>query len=443
MGRPKDPYAVHDKWSSEHDRDGGTAGPAAPPLPAVKPPISSVEPRGPRGWWSRPRVADLLVAAAYTAPALAAAIAFRGGGTEGPGLVLQWLAVVVSGIALFFRRQAPVSSLAATAGIMFITFSVPASFATVATAMALYAVGVYRSARHAVVSLLGTSAILVVAAVLLPWSMVDLDQAVQAVAVLVIATLSGLNVRTRRRYVSALVDRADRLTREREHLSSIAAAAERNAIAREMHDIVSHGLAVMISLAHGSAEIASTDPARAAQAMRQVAETGRVAVTDMRRMLGVLNEGGTEAGTEGNTDLLAGAAVPSPGVGDIPELVELFRSAGLPVALQPAGVPPADPGIQLAIYRVVQEGLTNALKHARAATAVTVRTEFGPQTIVVSVTDDGHPEVAPAEHAGRGVAGMRERVALYGGTLRAGPLVNGGWSVTARFPPQEGSPWQR
>jgi signal transduction histidine kinase len=380
-----------------------------------------------------------LVAAAYTAPALAAAIAFRGGGTEEPGLVLQWLAVMVSGIALFFRRHAPMSSLAATAGIMFITFSIPASFATVATAMALYAVGVYRSARYAVVSLLGTSAILLVAAVLLPWSVVDLDQAVQAIAVLVIATLSGLNVRTRRRYVSALIDRADRLSREREHLASIAAAAERNAIAREMHDIVSHGLAVMISLAHGSAEIASTDPARAVQAMRQVAETGHVAVTDMRRMLGVLNEGHTGA----NTDMLAGASVPSPGVGDIPELVELFRSAGLPVALQPAGVPPADPGIQLAIYRVVQEGLTNALKYARAATAVTVRTEFSPQTTVVSVTDDGHPEVALAEHAGRGVAGMRERVALYGGTLRAGPLTNGGWSVTARFPPQEGSPWQR
>jgi signal transduction histidine kinase len=380
-----------------------------------------------------------LVAAAYTAPALAAAIAFRGGGTEEPGLVLQWLAVMVSGIALFFRRHAPMSSLAATAGIMFITFSIPASFATVATAMALYAVGVYRSARYAVVSLLGTSAILLVAAVLLPWSVVDLDQAVQAIAVLVIATLSGLNVRTRRRYVSALIDRADRLSREREHLASIAAAAERNAIAREMHDIVSHGLAVMISLAHGSAEIASTDPARAVQAMRQVAETGRVAVTDLRRMLGVLNEGGTG----GNTDMLAGASVPSPGVGDIPELVELFRSAGLPVALQPAGVPPADPGIQLAIYRVVQEGLTNALKYARAATAVTVRTEFIPQTTVVSVTDDGHPEVALAGHAGRGVAGMRERVALYGGTLRAGPLTNGGWSVTARFPPQEGSPWQR
>lgn len=375
---------------------------------------------------------DVLAAVAYTGPALAAAVAVPT--ADGPALVLPLMAAVVSGTALLFRRQAPMSSLAATAGIMLITFSVPASFAAVATAMALYAVGVYRSARHAVLALLAISATLLAAAAQQPRSMVDLGQAVQAIAVLVIATLLGLNVRMRRNYVSALVDRADRLMHERKYLASIAAAAERNAIAREMHDIVAHGLAVMISLAHGSAEIAPTDPARAVQAMRQVAETGRVAVTDMRRMLGVLNEG--------NTGELAGAAAPSPGVGDVPALVELFRSAGLPVVLQSAGVAPADPGIQLAVYRVIQEGLTNALKYARAATAVTVRSQFTGQEIMVSVTDDGQPVDAPADRAGHGVAGMRQRVALYGGTLRAGPLTNGGWSVTARFPLPEGAIWK-
>ncbi len=375
---------------------------------------------------------DVLAAVAYTGPALAAAVAVPT--ADGPALVLPLMAAVVSGTALLFRRQAPMSSLAATAGIMLITFSVPASFAAVATAMALYAVGVYRSARHAVLALLAISAILLAAAAQQPRSMVDLGQAVQAIAVLVIATLLGLNVRMRRNYVAALVDRADRLMHEREYLASIAAAAERNAIAREMHDIVAHGLAVMISLAHGSAEIAPTDPARAVQAMRQVAETGRVAVTDMRRMLGVLNED--------NTGELAGAAAPSPGVGDVPALVELFRSAGLPVVLQSAGVAPADPGIQLAVYRVIQEGLTNALKYARAATAVTVRSQFTGQEIMVSVTDDGQPVDAPADRAGHGVAGMRQRVALYGGTLRAGPLTNGGWSVTARFPLPEGAIWK-
>jgi signal transduction histidine kinase len=169
--------------------------------------------------------------------------------------------------------------------------------------------------------------------------------------------------------------------------------------------------------------------------MRQVAETGRVAVADMRRMLGVLNDGG--AGES------ACAVAPTPGVGDVQTLVELFRSTGLPVVLQSDGVPPVDPGIQLAVYRVIQEGLTNVLKYARAATAVTVRTQFSAQAIMVSVTDDGQPGVVPADHSGRGVVGMRERVALYGGTLEAGPRTSRGWSVTARFPAQQGAPWKR
>ncbi|WP_427134909.1 sensor histidine kinase [Pseudarthrobacter sp. S9] len=411
---------------------GDTARRAALPTTALTVPVSSSEPLRRDGRF-RPNVTDLLVAAAYTGPALASAIIFHLGETEGSWFVLPLLAVVVSGAALLFRRRTPMVSLAATASIMLITFSAPASFAAVATAMALYAVAVYRSARHAVPGLLGTSGILLLAAILPPRSM-DLAQAVQAIAVFVIATLTGLNVGTRRAYVAALVERTDRLMREREHLASIAAAAERNAIAREMHDIVSHGLAVMISLAHGSAEIAATDPARAVQAMRQVAETGRVAVSDMRRMLGVL--------TEGRSGQLPGAVAPSPGVGDVPALVELFRSAGLPVVLHSTGVPPGDAGIELVIYRVIQEGLTNALKYTKAATAVTVHAQFSAQEIMVSVTDDGQPDVVPADHAGRGVVGMRERVALYGGTLRAGSLTNGGWSVTARFPTQNGAPWQ-
>lgn len=402
---------------------------AEPGLPTPGPPD---EPTRQRRWRSGPRITDLLVAALYAGPALA--VAAMVSETEAPGFVLQLLAVVVSGTALLFRRRAPMSSLAATAGIMLITFPSPASFAAVATAMALYAVAVYRSARHAVVALLGTSGVLVLAAVLLPGS-VDLAQAGQAIAVLVIAALVGSNVRSRRSYLAALMDRADRLARERQHLASIAAAAERNAIAREMHDIVSHGLAVMISLAHGSAEIAPSDPARAVDAMRQVAETGRTAVADMRRMLGVL--------TEANTGEPAGVMAPAPGVGDVPALVELFRSTGLPVVLQSAGVPPADPGIQLAVYRVIQEGLTNALKYSKAATAVTVRTEFSAQTIMVSVTDDGQPEGVPADGAGRGIVGMRERVALYGGTVQAGPMPGRGWSVTARFDPQKGTSWKR
>lgn len=389
----------------------------------------------PRDGRSRLNITDPLVAAAYTGPALASALIFGGGGTGDPWFAFALLAAVGSGTALLFRRKAPLVSLAATACIMLITFSAPASFAVLATAIALYSVAVYRSVRLTVIALLGTSAVLLAAAVFLPRSVVELAQAVQAIAVLGIAALVGLNVRTRRAHVAGLVERADRLMREQEHLASIAAAAERNAIAREMHDIVSHGLTVMILLAHGSAEIAPTDSARAVDAMRQVAETGRVAVSDMRRMLGVLADGGS--------GLLPGEVAPSPGVGDVPALLENFRSAGLPVVLHSAGIPPADPGIQLAIYRIIQEGLTNALKYAKAPREVTVRAQFTAQAATVSVADDGRAHVVPADHAGRGIVGMRERVALYGGTLDAGPLTNGGWRVTARFPALKEVPWQR
>jgi signal transduction histidine kinase len=264
--------------------------------------------------------------------------------------------------------------------------------------------------------------------------MVDLGQAGQAVVVLVIAALAGMSVRTRRDYEAALVDRADRLVREREHVASIAAAAERNAIAREMHDIVSHGLAVMVSLAHGSAEITPVDPARGVDGMRQVAETGRRAMADMRRMLGVL--------TQGSTGEPVGAVTPVPGMADVPALVELFGATGLPVVLQMVGAPPADPGTQLVIYRVIQEGLTNALKHSRSATEVMVRAEFGPQTTLVSVTDDGLHDGDLAVHMGRGIVGLGERVALYGGTVHTGRMPGRGWSVTARFAPTEAPSWK-
>ncbi|MGO4187419.1 sensor histidine kinase [Pseudarthrobacter sp. TAF60_1] len=387
------------------------------------------------GWRSRPGITDFLISAAYAGPALVTAAVVHE--TIGPEFVLQLFAVVASGTALLFRRRAPMYSFAATAGIMLLTFPAPASFAAVAAAMALYAVAVYRSPRHAAIALAGTSGVLLLAAVLLPASMVDPGQAGQAIAALVIAALIGFNVRSRRSYVAALVDRADRLVRERQHLASIAAAAERNAIAREMHDIVSHGLAVMISLAHGSAEIAPSDPARAAEAMRQVAATGRAAVADMRRMLGVLNEG--------NTGEPPGTVTPAPGVRELPVLVELFRSTGLPVVLRSAGIPPADAdtGIQLAIYRVVQEGLTNALRHAREASTVAVEVQFRAEEITVSVIDDGQHDIIPAGHSGRGLVGMRERVALYGGTMEAGPMAGRGWSVTARFVPQEGASWSQ
>jgi signal transduction histidine kinase len=196
-----------------------------------------------------------------------------------------------------------------------------------------------------------------------------------------------------------------------------------------MHDIVSHSLTVMISLADGSVRSAEVSPPssgrpdRSVDAMRLVAETGRGALADMRRLLGVLRDG------EGG----AAAREPQPGVADLGDLVETFRAAGLPVRITVTGVPPEDVGQQLTVFRVVQEGLTNALRYAASATAVRVVIVFQPGTVIVTIDDDAALHPTADQGSGRGLLGLRERVGLYGGRLEAGPRPGGGWRVRAVF----------
>ena len=197
---------------------------------ALTSPVSSDEALRLGGWRPGPRMTDVLAAVAYTGPALAAAVAVPT--ADGPALVLPLMAAVVSGTALLFRRQAPMSSFGRHGRHHAHHVLGSGQLRSGGDSHGALRRGHYRSARHAVLALLAISAILLAAAVQQPRSMVDLGQAVQAIAVLVIATLLGLNVRMRRNYVAALVDHADRLMHEREYLASIAAAAERNAIAR-------------------------------------------------------------------------------------------------------------------------------------------------------------------------------------------------------------------
>jgi signal transduction histidine kinase len=294
---------------------------------------------------------------------------------------------------------------------------------------ALYAVAVYASARQAWVGFAGTAVVSTVAAALgLLVGGMDLGTAVATAigltAIMLIATLIGVNVGNRKRYVQALVDRARQLVRERDQQARLAAASERSRIAREMHDIVSHSLTVMVTLAEGSAAAAATSSASASTAMRQVAETGRQALSDMRRMLGVLH-----ADDESRDSGLQ----PQPGVGDLDELVAHSRAAGLPVTLTSAGEPPSDPAEQLTIYRIVQESLTNSLRHAGSPSIVSVDVEHTAEATHVRVADDGSGP-AEVQEPGHGLLGMRERVALYGGFLEAGPGEGGGWVVDATIP---------
>ena len=229
--------------------------------------------------------------------------------------------------------------------------------------------------------------------------------------------------RTRRAYVESLVERAARAEREREQQSEIATAAERARIARELHDVVAHSLSVIIAQADGGRYAAAAAPEAAVRALETVAATGRGALTDMRRLLGVLREGdGAEL-------------APQPDAAAVPELVAGVAGSGLDVRLEERGAPRAIGGGEgLAAYRIVQEALTNVLKHAGPAARACVAMEWGPRALVITVEDDGRGAAAADDGQGRGLGGMSERATLYGGTLEAGPRPGGGFGVRAVLP---------
>jgi signal transduction histidine kinase len=376
-----------------------------------------------QGWFaSRPRATDVLIALAYALPALAVVLIVFFGDHNIIQFALSSMAVAAAGVALLFRRRASFVIFGVTTAIMVATFWTPGSIAVIAVDCALYTVTVYRSVRGAIIGWGVAAALLVGEGVLLHESVASISESVQAIVVLTIAVLIGLAVSSRRRFAAVQLHQ---LARERKRDVAAAAAAERNSIAREMHDIVSHSLSVMISLAHGSAEIAAREPVRAVEGMREVARTGRGALGDMRRMLGVLQDGPDDRPEDGPT--------PTPGVENLPALVERFRATGVPVIMFSTGDAPPDVAMQLTVFRIVQESLTNVLKYARGATRVTVAIAYDRDQVTVTVDDDGLADEAAVEEPGRGLVGIGERVALYGGKMTAGPTDGGGWAVHAQI----------
>jgi len=250
----------------------------------------------------------------------------------------------------------------------------------------------------------------------------------------VAAGVLGLNIRTRRAYLDSLRDRAERLERDRDQQSVIAAAAERARIATEMHDVVAHHLAVMTTLADGARFALAAHPDQAATAMEAVSATGRAALSDMHALLGVLADrsGDGPAGTSPQPDLSA-----------LPGLTAQVTDAGLPVTFTIIGVEafPVAQGLQLVAYRIVQESLTNTLKHAGPGARAQVEVRVSARRLSVEVADQGgRPAVRPfgqQSTQGRGLLGMRERVVAYAGTLEAGPRPEGGWRVLVSLPRTE------
>ena len=244
-------------------------------------------------------------------------------------------------------------------------------------------------------------------------------------AAALIATLLGVNVGHRRRNIAALVDRAEQLRRERDQRASIAVAEERERIAREMHDVIAHSLSVMIALADGAEAAAERRPEESRAAIGRVAETGRRTLGEVRRLLGRVRG-----------DDVSPGEVPQPGVAQVSGLIDEFRDAGLPVHLELSGGIPDDPALGLTIYRIVQESLTNALRHARGVREVLVRVNLGDDVEIL--VEDASEAAAAASDPGRGLLGIRERAALYDGEVQSGPRDGGGWRVLVRLPVRSG-----
>lgn len=329
-------------------------------------------------------------------------------------------------LPLLARRRlpfaAPVFAFAAQAGSAFADPTLGAeTTAFLALLLAFWVVGAYNERTQAIAgTAIGLAAIVVIARV---DERLGLEEAVSGVLFGGTVALIAYALQRRRQRAVELERRAELLEREREDAERAAIAEERRRIARELHDVIAHSITLMTVQAGAARLLLADEPQRAREPVLAVEETGRRALGELRRLLGVIRSDETEA-----------VLAPQPGLARLDDLMGQARRAGLPVDLAIAGEPRAlPPGLDLAAYRIVQEALTNARRHAGPAHAhVVVRYES--ESLELEVTDDGRTAATYSDGGGHGLVGMRERVALYDGTLEAGRRPEGGFAVRVRLP---------
>jgi len=388
-----------------------------------------------RRWASDTRVLVDLVVAAVVAVLAVGDVAAASADAVPWEQEADWLAyalVIAGSLSLVWRRRAPIAVL----GVVSIVMAAfwlrgHGSFLAVLGLPALYAVAAHSEHRGRAWWALGVScACLLVAA-----SMSVLDtpvgfaylNAVSMTAFIGGAIAAGVVIRNRERIFVDTERRAAEAEADRLVEAERAVARERSRIAREMHDVVAHGMSVVAVQAAAGQAIVHTDPDKAAEVFARIETIGRESLTELRRMLGVLRDAGDD-----------GASLsPQPGISDIAAAVERSSAIGVASELVIDGRQRTlAPGIELAAFRIVQEALTNVRKHAGASAAATVRVAFGDDELVVEVTDDGRGAASSlsATGAGQGLIGMRERVEIYGGELTSGPRRSGGYAVRAVLP---------
>ncbi|MCX4818461.1 sensor histidine kinase [Streptomyces sp. NBC_01142] len=360
--------------------------------------------------------------------------------TPGQHRVPAVLIALVLSFVVALRRRMPEKMLvlAAAMGVAQLVLDVEVNPADFAMLVIIYTVAARDGARWAArLALVGGLSAAPLAAIRWP---VEKDGSVAShvfFAVIttvpfVLAWVLGDSIRTRRAYFAQLEERATRLEREREAQSKVAVAAERARIARELHDVVAHNVSVMVVQADGAAYVLDAAPDQAKQALETISTTGRQALAEMRRLLGVLRTGDAPE---------SGEYVPQPDVQQIEDLVEQVRGAGLTVDFKIEGTPrPLPSGVELTAYRIVQEALTNTRKHGGPEAGASVRLVYFDDGLGLLVEDDGRGsahelyEDGGADGRGHGMIGMRERVGMVGGTLDAGPRPGGGFRISALLP---------
>ncbi|MBO1417513.1 sensor histidine kinase [Streptomyces sp. FH025] len=331
-------------------------------------------------------------------------------------------------LPLLWRRRSPTAAFAAIMAVFVLQWSWGVVLrADVALLVALYSLALHGRLRHlAWSSAVMVGAMALVAVEVSGGGLPIGDALFFLVSAAVAAVALGIAVRIRRAQLAGLRERAARLEIERDQRSRLAAATERTRVAREMHDIIGHNLSVIVTLADGGAYAAQASPERGREALQLIGETSRQALGELRRMLGVLRDQGDRA-AELN---------PQPGIADLDGLCARIRAAGPQVVYTVRGdLDRLDRGVQLMAYRIVQEALTNTLRHAGPDTRAHVTLTTDPTRLRVLVRDSGPPggarRAARPDGEGHGLAGMRERAAVYGGTVTAGPGPGAGWTVEA------------
>ena len=382
-----------------------------------------------RTWWRSldRRVLDATVAAlllVVTVLPLATRSLVAG---QRPSDIWAYLLAVALCVPFVFHRRFPVAAITVACG-----------------ALVLYAIGRYNaypglpifvlvagvslhSTRRRALLAAGLGAVAISVAVWLqPEGVATASTWVASLLAVAVAWLWGQNLRNRRARWAAMEERARRLEAEREERDRQAVTDERLRIARELHDVVAHSMSVIAVQSGVANHVIDSRPAQARQALATIEATSRSALVELRRLLGVLRQG----------DDPVASLEPNPGMAEIGRLAEQIRSAGMEVELKVEGKPgDLPPGVDLSAFRIAQEGLTNVLKHGGNMARLLVR--YSPGAVAVEIADDGRAgtaDEAPVDGTGHGLIGMRERVAVFGGELTAGPAPGGGYRMAARLP---------